>query len=286
MSQRLFDEIKRIVDDTLAGVHTAMPGTIVSAGGMTAAVKPSVTFQSPDGKSMAYPSLSGCPIVMPMAADGKTGLAFPVKAGDACLIVCCESTLSEWQSGNYQATTRHGLSNAVCVPCLLKSAPEAVSRAKSKNATIMFSEENEVMCGEEEISLKYKDDITVKVDDNGILATVKDDTTVKVAEKEVVVEAGDEEHSICLTEDEFFARLKDARVTISDESACLQFDDDRKAEIQSGNMKIQLNDDIRAELSESRVGLYFDAGHYIEVNSSKTHIEGDLDVSGSISQGG
>ena len=30
MAQRLFDEIKRLIDDTMSGVHTAMPGTITS----------------------------------------------------------------------------------------------------------------------------------------------------------------------------------------------------------------------------------------------------------------
>ena len=81
MAQRLFDEIKRLIDDTLSGVHTAMPGTITSANGMTASVKPSVTFRTADGKSMAYPSISGCPIVLPMSANGKIGVAFPVSAG-------------------------------------------------------------------------------------------------------------------------------------------------------------------------------------------------------------
>ena len=60
MAQRLFDEIKRLIDDTLSSVHTAMPGTITSANGMTASVKPSVTYRTADGKSMAYPSISGC----------------------------------------------------------------------------------------------------------------------------------------------------------------------------------------------------------------------------------
>lgn len=48
------------------------------------------------------------------------------------VIVCCESTLSQWQSGNYTSGLRFGLSNAICVPCLLKSAPAAVSKAKAK----------------------------------------------------------------------------------------------------------------------------------------------------------
>ena len=159
MVQEFVDEIKKLIDDTLNGVHTAMPGTISSASGMTATVKPSVTFKTADGKSMAYPSLSGCPIVMPMSADGQIGVAFPVKAGDACLIVCCESPLSQWQSGNYNSGLRFGLSNAICVPCLLKAAPAAVSKAKAKDAAILFCEQAEVLVGKDEIHAEYKKNV-------------------------------------------------------------------------------------------------------------------------------
>lgn len=51
MVQEFVDEIKKLIDDTLNGVHTAMPGTISGASGMTATVKPSVTFKTADGKS-------------------------------------------------------------------------------------------------------------------------------------------------------------------------------------------------------------------------------------------
>ena len=159
MVQEFVDEIKKLIDDTLNGVHTAMPGTISGASGITATVKPSVTFKTADGKSMAYPSLSGCPIVMPMSADGQIGVAFPVKAGDACLIVCCESTLSQWQSGNYNSGLRFGLSNAICVPCLLKAAPAAVSKAKAKDAAILFCEQAEVLVGKDEIHAEYKKNV-------------------------------------------------------------------------------------------------------------------------------
>ena len=191
MAQRLFDEIKRLIDDTLSGVHTAMPGTITSANGMTASVKPSVTFRTADGKSMAYPSISGCPIVLPMSANGKIGVAFPVSAGDACLIVCCESTLSQWQSGNYTSGLRFGLSNAICVPCLLKSAPAAVSKAKAKNAAILFSEENEILAGKDEIHVKFKDTVNVKIDDDGIVGDVNKIAKASVKEDEILASLND-----------------------------------------------------------------------------------------------
>lgn len=201
MVQEFVDEIKKLIDDTLNGVHTAMPGTISGASGMTATVKPSVTFKTADGKSMAYPSLSGCPIVMPMSADGQIGVAFPVKAGDACLIVCCESTLSQWQSGNYNSGLRFGLSNAICVPCLLKAAPAAVSKAKAKDAAILFCEQAEVLVGKDEIHAEYKKNVaTVKLSDEGIETAFKQTTKVSIKEKEITGQAGDDEHKFVVQE--------------------------------------------------------------------------------------
>lgn len=39
----------------------------------------------------------------------------------------------------------------------MKSAPAAVSKAKAKNAAILFSEENEILAGKDEIHVKFKD---------------------------------------------------------------------------------------------------------------------------------
>ena len=286
-AQELIDEIKRLIDDTLASVHTAMPGVISGASGMVASVKPSVTYKTSDGKSMAYPSIAGCPIVMPMSADGSIGVAFPVKAGDACMIVCCESTLSQWQSGNYQSGLRFGLSNAICVPCLLKSTPAAVEKARSKQAAILFSKKGEVLCGEDEITATYKDDysisikeklITAKVgddiklqlDDKSIDGSVKTSTKFHLEDKKIELQAGDEEHAIVINESSStMTHGADAVVRIDDSSATVQLDQDK-----------------RVSVSSSSAGVYFSAAHYIEATADKVHVEGDLDVSGTVTQGG
>ncbi len=316
MAQRLIDEIKRLIDDTLSGVHTAMPGTITAANGMTASVKPSVTYKTTDGKSMAYPNISGCPIVLPMSANGKIGVAFPVSAGDACLIVCCESTLSQWQSGNYASGLRFGLSNAICVPCLLKSAPAAVAKAKAKNAAILFSEENEVLVGKDEIHAKFKDIVNVKIDEESITADVNevakmsmkedeifvslnDDTKVSVKDKEIVAQAGDADHEISIKDDGASMKYKDSKATLSDAEASLLLNDDTGVTIKDDSIKATLggdasielkNDSVKAslgavkrvEVSNSAAGIYYDSGHYIEAKADETYVEGNLHVGGSL----
>ena len=266
MAQRLIDELKRLIDDVLTGVHTSMPGVISSVDGVTASVKPSATFTTADGKNMAYPSLSGCPIVLPVSADGETGVAFPVSAGDACLIVCCESTLSQWQSGKLTKGIRFGLSNAVCIPCLLKAAPDAVSEAKAKNAAILFSKNNKVLVGDEEINVDYKDgDCTVKINDDGLKAAVKDTTKVNMKEQEITAEVGDEEHRIELRDSEARIKVGDSEAVIGKERCTLKLDDEKKIEV-----------------SNDSAGIYYDVSHYIEVSPEKTHVEGDLEISGSL----
>ena len=316
MAQRLIDEIQRLIDDTLAGVHTAMPGTITAASGMTASVKPSVTFKTADGKSMAYPSISGCPIVLPMSANGKIGVAFPVSAGDACLIVCCESTLSQWQSGNYASGLRFGLSNAICIPCLMKSAPAAVAKAKAKNAAILFSEESEVLVGKDEIHAKFKDTVNVKIDDDGIVgdvndiskfsvkedeifASLNDDTKVSIREKEIVAQAGDDDHKIVVQEALALLKCKEAQALVSDDISALKLNDETGVVISDGKLKasvgsdasIELTDssvkaslgaDKRIEVSNSAAGIYYDSGHYIESKADETYVEGNLHVGGSL----
>lgn len=316
MAQRLIDEIKRLIDDTLSGVHTAMPGTITAASGMTASVKPSVTYKTADGKSMAYPNISGCPIVLPMSANGKIGVAFPVSAGDACLIVCCESTLSQWQSGNYTSGLRFGLSNAICVPCLLKLAPAAVAKAKAKNAAILFSEENEVLVGKDEIHAKFKDTVNIKVDDDGVIADVNqiakvsvkedeifaslnDTTKASIKDKEIVAQAGDDDHKIVVQEALALMKCKEAQVLVSDDISALKLNEDTGVIISDGkfkasvggdanieltadSVKAALGEDKRVEISGNAAGIYYDSGHYIESKADETYVEGNLHVGGSL----
>lgn len=300
MVQEFVDEIKKLIDDTLNGVHTAMPGTISGASGMTATVKPSVTFKTADGKSMAYPSLSGCPIVMPMSADGQIGVAFPVKAGDACLIVCCESTLSQWQSGNYNSGLRFGLSNAICVPCLLKAAPAAVSKAKAKDAAILFCEQAEVLVGKDEIHAEYKKNVaTVKLSDEGIETAFKQTTKVSIKEKEITGQAGDDEHKFVVQEGLALLQCKQAKALVSDDIASLQLDTDSgvvigknkltaslgadaKIELSKNSVKAALGEQKRIEIGNGAAGIYYDSGHYIESKADETYVEGNLHVGGSL----
>ena len=92
MMQEFVQEIQNTVQRGLRGIHTAMPGRIVSfdAAKGVATVKPAMKFKKPDGKTMDFPQVTGVPVVFPQGAGQGATIAFPVKPGDGCLLVVPE----------------------------------------------------------------------------------------------------------------------------------------------------------------------------------------------------
>ena len=88
MMQEFVQEIQNTVQRGLRGIHTAMPGRIVSfdAAKGIATVKPAMKFKKPDGKTMDFPQVTGVPVVFPQGAGQGATIAFPVKPGDSCLL--------------------------------------------------------------------------------------------------------------------------------------------------------------------------------------------------------
>ena len=216
------------------------------------------------------------------------------------MIVCCESTLSQWQSGNYNSGLRFGLSNAICVPCLLKAAPAAVSKAKAKDAAILFCEQAEVLVGKDEIHAEYKKNVaTVKLSDEGIETAFKQTTKVSIKEKEITGQAGDDEHKFVVQEGLALLQCKQAKALVSDDIASLQLDTDSgvvigknkltaslganaKIELSKSSVKAALGDQKRIEIGSGAAGIYYDSGHYIESKADETYVEGNLHVGGSL----
>ena len=61
MMQEFVQEIQNTVQRGLRGIHTAMPGQIISfdAAKGVATVKPAMKFKKPDGKTMDFPQVTG-----------------------------------------------------------------------------------------------------------------------------------------------------------------------------------------------------------------------------------
>ena len=140
MLQEFVQEIDNTVAKKMSGMHTAMPGIIVSfdPGKMLATVLPKMKFKKPDGKTIDYPQITGVPVVFPLGAGQRATVAFPVKAGDGCVIVVSEQSLDFWMYGQETATDlSFDLTDAMCIPGLFLKTNPAVQAACAQNAVVV-----------------------------------------------------------------------------------------------------------------------------------------------------
>ena len=134
--QQLDDTTKRI----MAGMHTAIPGTIVELNTDTglAVVQPKMKYRKPNGETMDYPNISGVPVIIPQSAGQNVTIAFPIKAGDGGLIVVAEQSLDYWMYGQETGTNlRFDLSNSIFIPGLFPAPNPALARACETGSVVM-----------------------------------------------------------------------------------------------------------------------------------------------------
>jgi len=147
MMQELIQSLINTMRQEIGGIHTAFPGTIISFDPTTslATVQPMVKFPIPKGGSMDYPHISGVPVIFPQSSDAV--VAFPVKAGDGCLVVVSERSIDYWMYGRETNTNlSFDLTNAICIPGLFMKPNSAISEACQKNAVV-------VKCGNSSLSV-------------------------------------------------------------------------------------------------------------------------------------
>lgn len=147
MQQEVNDALDLRIEGSLNDlVHTAAAGNVNTVkDNATAAVTPDLKVKTEDGREIPYPKLSGKPIVMPCGSGGKIGFAFPVVAGDGCVIVFGE--------GGRGTDLKFDLSNAMIVPGLNAEASDPVKKAGSDNAAIMFAGDTTIVVTEDKIEI-------------------------------------------------------------------------------------------------------------------------------------
>lgn len=140
MMQEFIHQLLKLVDQEIREIHTAIPGEIASFDTDTglASVIPSMKFRKPDGSTVDYPQISGVPVVFPQGMGGEATIAYPVKAGDSCLIIISEQSLDYWMYGQETDTDlAFDISNAICIPGLFNTANKVMAEACQKNAIIV-----------------------------------------------------------------------------------------------------------------------------------------------------
>lgn len=138
MMQEFVQSVKDTARKATEDMHTAVPATITSydpASGM-AVVQPKAKFKKPNGETMDYPSVSGVPVVFPQSQN--VTIAFPVKAGDGCLLVFSEIAIDYWLYGKETATDlKFDLSSAIAIPNIAASGNDAMVEACAEDAVVV-----------------------------------------------------------------------------------------------------------------------------------------------------
>ena len=156
MLQEFVQQIKKLVDRSIREIHTAMPGQIVSFDPETglATVVPTMKFRKPGGGTVDYPQVSGVPVVFPQACGGKATIAYPVSAGDSCLIIIAEQALDFWMYGQMTDTDlAFDLTNAICIPGLFNTANPVMADACAQNAIIADVKGTRITVRDGEVSI-------------------------------------------------------------------------------------------------------------------------------------
>lgn len=138
MLQEFVAEIKALVKDQLKEMHTVLPGEILVFDPVTsrADVQPIMKYKLPNGTVVDYPQIYGVPVMFPQTESAT--IAFPVKPGDGCLLLMAEQSIDYWMYGQETGTNlAFDLTNAICIPGLMKAGSPALAEACLKNALIV-----------------------------------------------------------------------------------------------------------------------------------------------------
>lgn len=156
MIQEVVEEIEKTVKDVLNNsVHTAMPGKILAFHEETSMVdvQPIGSFYC--GKvEMDYPVIPSIPVCITANALGIAS-CIPIKAGDLCLLVCAEQSLSAFITGTSEAQSneRFELTNCIAIPGLVRAPVDAQKIANEKEAAVITNAETQIIVTKEGVEI-------------------------------------------------------------------------------------------------------------------------------------
>jgi hypothetical protein len=106
----------------MLSVHTCIPGKVESYDPLTkkASVKPLIKMKV-NNESLSYPVINNVPVVFPGSKD--VVIAFPLSAGDGCLILFSEQAMENYLSSTGKEVEpgdnrRYSVNDAICIPGL------------------------------------------------------------------------------------------------------------------------------------------------------------------------
>ncbi len=139
MEQEFVKQCKNLVMDLIKGLHTALPGEILSFDPQSGLASVRPLAKAGEGNNrIDYPSIYGVPVLFPQGWGQKVSLAFPLQAGDGCLLIMAEQALDYWLYGQETGLDlRFDLSNALAIPGLFSLPSALVAEACAEQALIL-----------------------------------------------------------------------------------------------------------------------------------------------------
>jgi hypothetical protein len=107
------DLIRAFLERDRDSLHVSLPGKILRYVAPLADIEISLKHFTPAGEFEEYPTLVGVPVSQPRTKD--FALAFPIAAGDRCMVHFADVNLAEWRDADGAESgdpERHGLAGA------------------------------------------------------------------------------------------------------------------------------------------------------------------------------
>ena len=145
-------------------IHVSMIGKIESYNPQTnrASITPVGTMTCPDWQELPFPTIHNVPIQYPCGNGGKSGVTFPIKQGDTCIIIFADHQIENFLSGEKSDDMRnHSLNDAYAIPTLFS---DSVPTLKSNpNDVCFFNDGSLVVLNSSSMTINLADGTNVSI---------------------------------------------------------------------------------------------------------------------------
>jgi len=158
------DAIKEWIRKGGENIHVSMIGKIESYNPQTnrASITPVGTMTCPDWQELPFPTIHNVPIQYPCGNGGKSGVTFPIKQGDTCIIIFADHQIENFLSGEKSDDMRnHSMNDAYAIPTLFS---DSVPTLKSNpNDVCMFNDGALIVLKSSSMTIKLTDGTNVSI---------------------------------------------------------------------------------------------------------------------------
>jgi hypothetical protein len=183
--------LRNSISHVVNGIHTAFPGRIEKYDPEKnfADIQPVMKYKKPNGDLIDYPVLTGVPVWFPQVFGQKATIAYPIKKGDECLVVCAERPIDYWLFNRETDTDlMFDLTEAICIPGLFAKPNPVVKKALDDEAIILQLQDTFVEIKKDDIILDSQKTLNVRTLDKVTVNAAKDVDVLSAAKVNITAD--------------------------------------------------------------------------------------------------